>query len=157
MLTCIALALAIQQKTFDFDHKGAPVVRVVEAMAEAFGEEMKADGTMLRDYVIVAFRGTTAKRARELLADALNASWVEDDGELILHRSRAQELEDERTDLAVNTRFVRGIQDQISKFPGSLTGADNNCLLGAFKVLLPLRNFPEIAEYRAAYLHKSSL
>ena len=121
MLTCILLSLAIQQKTFDFDHKGAPVVRVVEAMAEAFGEEMKADGTMSRDYVIVAFRDTTAERARELLADALNASWVEEKGKLILHRSHAQELEDERTDQRVHARFIRAIQEEL-KVPDRLVG-----------------------------------
>ncbi|MCH7905021.1 MAG: hypothetical protein IH944_10715 [Armatimonadetes bacterium] len=121
MLTCIALALAVQQKTFDFDHKGAPVARVVEAMAEAFGEEMKADGTMSRDYVIVAFRDATAERAKQLLADAMNASWIEDDGKLILHRSHAQELEDERTDLAVYSRSIRGIQEQI-EIPDRLVG-----------------------------------
>ncbi|MCH7905022.1 MAG: hypothetical protein IH944_10720 [Armatimonadetes bacterium] len=121
MLTCILLSLAVQQKTFDFDHKGAPVARVVAAMAEAFGEELKADGTMSRDYVIVAFRHTTAERAKELLADALNASWVEKDGELILHRSHAQELEDGRTDLEVLARFIRAIQEEL-EVPDRLVG-----------------------------------
>ncbi|MCH8979151.1 MAG: hypothetical protein IH945_07900 [Armatimonadetes bacterium] len=111
MLTTIILAITLQQKTFNFDHKAAPVARVVAAMADALDEEMSADGTLSRDIVIVAFRKTTPDRARELLAKALKASWVQKDDKLILHRSRAQRQEDVAADRSQRVEFMRGLLD----------------------------------------------
>ena len=114
MLTAITLALALQQKTFDFDHKAAPVARVVAAMAEKLNEDISADGTLSRDIVIVAFRDSTPERARELLAKALNASWVQKDDKLTLHRSRAQRQDDDKKDRLQRVDFMRTALDNFT-------------------------------------------
>ncbi|HXH61631.1 MAG TPA: hypothetical protein VNI20_09765, partial [Fimbriimonadaceae bacterium] len=106
----------------DFDHAGAPVQRVIEQIAKAYGEKAKADGTLSRDYLILDLRNETFERAKSLIAKTLNASWQQDKhGTWILHRSKQQEQQDEHKEYEARVAAIKRYQAAI-KVPARLNG-----------------------------------
>ncbi len=126
--TLVALSLFSGPTTIDFDHPGAPVSRVVEAMGKAYGIEATADATMSRDFVIVALRHETVERARSLISDALNATWVEKDGRWRLTRTADQSLQDERREHQWVVESLTKAQAAI-KVPPRLSGDSAEALV----------------------------
>ena len=98
MLTSIILALALQQKTFDFDHPAAPAPVIVKALGEQIGVEMSADGNLNKDVLIVHLKSATQGQAMEWIAHVVEGEWKTDKGVLRLTRSKDTEYVQEQLD-----------------------------------------------------------
>ncbi|MCH8979150.1 MAG: hypothetical protein IH945_07895 [Armatimonadetes bacterium] len=115
MLTAaIILAIALQQKTFDFDHPAAPAPTIVEALGEHIGVKMTADGNLNKDILIVNLKSATQQQAMEWIAHVVEGEWKTDKGVLRLTRpkttERRQEREDKNEQLAGWVRPYRSIE-----------------------------------------------
>ncbi|MCH7905023.1 MAG: hypothetical protein IH944_10725 [Armatimonadetes bacterium] len=97
MLAALAACYVIaQQKTFDFDHRAAPAPVIVKALGEGIGVEMRADGNLRDDILVVHLADATQEQAMEWIAHVVEGEWQLDKGVLRLTRSKATELRQEK-------------------------------------------------------------
>lgn len=121
MTLVLGILLAQTAPAIDFDHKGAPVERVVAAMSKAYNEKMLADVTMQKDFIVLALRSETAERARALTAESLNATWTKKNDTWILHRTAEQHRAEYARSLKITTEKIKSIQGRIT-LPPRVTG-----------------------------------
>ncbi len=95
MISSLIIAASLQQKTFDFDHPAAPAPVIVEALGEQIGVNMRANGNLDKDILIIHLDGATQQQAMEWIAHVVEGEWKEQRGTLYLSRSAETERRQE--------------------------------------------------------------
>jgi hypothetical protein len=103
MLAALALALVVPQRTtVTFTHPCAHSSAVLEALGREMGVKMAAGGSVLKDYFAVRFTDREPEVVKRLIAETLNAEWVQRGEYLVLDRGPLQEKKEaEQKNLAL--------------------------------------------------------
>jgi hypothetical protein len=98
MLTALLVGLlGPQPQTVTFSHPCAHAAVVLEALGKELGVKMGAGGSVLQDYFAVKFTDRPVEDVKRVIAETLNAEWVQRGEYLVLDRGPVQHrIEQER-------------------------------------------------------------
>jgi len=110
--TAVLLALAQAPRRLTLSSPVAPAAVVLEQMGQAAGAKLKAEGSVLNDFVFVRFSGTPLETAMERVAKTLNATWTKlPDDSYVLKRTGAQEALDNAPSPALLKSIAKGLDE----------------------------------------------
>lgn len=121
MSLLLAALIAVQSPaTVTFTHPCDSAPDALNALGEHLGIELKAVGSIERDYIILALKDAQIQATLDKIADVLDAQWKRTDDGLLLSRSRNTEQSQAK---ASRDRQVEWIKTEISKsrLPQQLT------------------------------------
>jgi hypothetical protein len=136
-MTTLALAVALlplQQKTITFSHPCASAAVVLDALGKELGVRMQPGGSVMQDFIIVRFEDVTVEEALKKIADALNATWTQQNGINVLTRTPAQVAKEDKDALDAATRQIQEWLDK-RKVEGQVTLDSSRALI---EEVLPL-------------------
>lgn len=109
MLTALVLAVLARPQAVTFTHPCAHSSVVLEALGNEMGIKMAPGGSVLQDYFAVKFTDRDPETIKRLLAETLNAVWVQRGEYLVLDRGAKQHAEELQWENAI-------LREQIEKF-----------------------------------------
>ncbi len=94
------LLLAQQPRTVTFTHPCAHSSVVLEALGKEMGVKMAPGGSVLQDYFALKFTDRPVEDVKRVIADTLNATWVERGDYCVLDRTAKDDKEEDDSELA---------------------------------------------------------
>ncbi len=111
-----ALLLLAQSQSVTFTHPCANAAVVLEALGKQLGERMTVGGSVNNDYFAVRFTDRSPEDVKRLIAETLNAEWVQRGEYLVLDRGPKQEqAEQEARDSALRGEIEKYLQQNPGK------------------------------------------
>ncbi len=112
MLAAVLL-IAQQPKTLTFTHPCAHSSVVLEALGKEIGAIVRPSGSVSQDYFAVKLTNVPIEEAKRVIAEALNAEWLQKETILYLDRNAKQHLKEKKDeDDALRESIARYLNDR---------------------------------------------